>query len=126
SSPARGRSLQGFSGAGRQWEVRLAPPLGCQSHGSSPAPRRPSYGVSEGESPRAEDLRKRPRVARARCRALRRADDGARTRDLRLGKPTLYQLSYVRARLRVAKSRSTSSLTLQRCLERRPRRPPNG
>jgi hypothetical protein len=26
------------------------------------------------------------------------ADDGARTRDLRLGKPTLYQLSYVRAR----------------------------
>ena len=26
-----------------------------------------------------------------------RADDGSRTRDLRLGKPTLYQLSYVRA-----------------------------
>src|ERR1035438_3773609 len=26
-----------------------------------------------------------------------KADDGARTRDLRLGKPTLYQLSYVRA-----------------------------
>ena len=25
-----------------------------------------------------------------------RADGGARTRDLRLGKPTLYQLSYVR------------------------------
>ena len=25
-----------------------------------------------------------------------RADDEARTRDLRLGKPTLYQLSYVR------------------------------
>src|SRR5436853_2763604 len=25
------------------------------------------------------------------------ADDGPRTRDLRLGKPTLYQLSYVRA-----------------------------
>src|ERR671922_187423 len=25
-----------------------------------------------------------------------RADDGPRTRDLRLGKPTLYQLSYVR------------------------------
>jgi hypothetical protein len=25
-----------------------------------------------------------------------KADDGARTRDLRLGKPTLYQLSYVR------------------------------
>ena len=28
------------------------------------------------------------------------ADDGPRTRDLRLGKPTLYQLSYVRARMR--------------------------
>jgi hypothetical protein len=28
------------------------------------------------------------------------ADDGGRTRDLRLGKPTLYQLSYVRARSR--------------------------
>jgi hypothetical protein len=26
------------------------------------------------------------------------ADDGGRTRDLRLGKPTLYQLSYVRAK----------------------------
>src|SRR3954451_10896817 len=29
------------------------------------------------------------------------ADDGPRTRDLRLGKPTLYQLSYVRAGRRV-------------------------
>ena len=29
------------------------------------------------------------------CEAMK-ADDGARTRDLRLGKPTLYQLSYVR------------------------------
>src|SRR4051794_32282629 len=28
----------------------------------------------------------------------READDGSRTRDLRLGKPTLYQLSYVRVR----------------------------
>ena len=27
---------------------------------------------------------------------LFQADDGSRTRDLRLGKPTLYQLSYVR------------------------------
>ena len=32
----------------------------------------------------------------AMCRRLARADDGSRTRDLRLGKPTLYQLSYVR------------------------------
>jgi hypothetical protein len=29
------------------------------------------------------------------CDAMK-ADDGSRTRDLRLGKPTLYQLSYVR------------------------------
>src|SRR3954469_8994532 len=29
------------------------------------------------------------------------ADDGLRTRDLRLGKPTLYQLSYVRVGARV-------------------------
>jgi hypothetical protein len=28
---------------------------------------------------------------------LGRADDGGRTRDLRLGKPALYRLSYVRA-----------------------------
>jgi hypothetical protein len=36
--------------------------------------------------------------ARIHCfqRVLLRADDGSRTRDLRLGKPTLYQLSYVR------------------------------
>jgi hypothetical protein len=31
------------------------------------------------------------------CDPLWEADDGGRTRDLRLGKPTLYQLSYVRA-----------------------------
>jgi hypothetical protein len=30
------------------------------------------------------------------------ADDGDRTHDLRLGKPTLYQLSYVRVRERIA------------------------
>jgi hypothetical protein len=30
----------------------------------------------------------------------READDGPRTRDLRLGKPTLYQLSYVRVYIR--------------------------
>src|SRR5205807_1973786 len=30
-------------------------------------------------------------------RVFLQADDGARTRDLRLGKPTLYQLSYIRA-----------------------------
>jgi hypothetical protein len=43
------------------------------------------------------------------------ADDGGRTRDLRLGKPTLYQLSYVRAR------RSLERLTwLASCPTRRP------
>gem|GEM_PF-645777 len=34
------------------------------------------------------------------CRGFARADDGDRTRDLRLGKPTLYQLSYVRTACR--------------------------
>jgi hypothetical protein len=34
----------------------------------------------------------------ARSREALQADDGSRTRDLRLGKPTLYQLSYVRDR----------------------------
>jgi hypothetical protein len=34
-----------------------------------------------------------------------KADDGGRTRDLRLGKPTLCQLSYVRARRLYARSR---------------------
>jgi hypothetical protein len=34
----------------------------------------------------------------SRCRTISpKADDGLRTRDLWLGKPTLYQLSYVRA-----------------------------
>src|SRR4051812_19685024 len=35
----------------------------------------------------------------ARLQALSEADDGSRTRDLRLGKPTLYLLSYVRRTL---------------------------
>jgi hypothetical protein len=30
------------------------------------------------------------------CRAFREAGEGTRTLDLRLGKPTLYQLSYAR------------------------------
>src|SRR5829696_2588763 len=38
-----------------------------------------------------------PRGAIPRCTAFLRADDGPRTRDLWLGKPPLYQLSYVRA-----------------------------
>ncbi len=33
-------------------------------------------------------------------RAFHKAGDEARTRDLRLGKPTLYQLSYTRQRTR--------------------------
>ena len=34
------------------------------------------------------------------------ADDGPRTRDLWLGKPTLYQLSYVRAAIRPDSTRA--------------------
>lgn len=43
---------------------------------------------------KAPDLQRNP----ARCCEAVKADDGSRTRDLRLGKPTLYQLSYVRVR----------------------------
>src|ERR1700756_4236657 len=42
--------------------------------------------------PQEPDLR---RDSATPCEAVK-ADDGSRTRDLRLGKPTLYQLSYVR------------------------------
>ena len=45
----------------------------------------------------------------ASCRAFAKADDGSRTRDLRLGKPTLYQLSYVRV---VGDSKRPASTTL--------------
>jgi hypothetical protein len=38
----------------------------------------------------------RYKVKRLNCREKAEADDEARTRDLRLGKPTLYQLSYIR------------------------------
>src|SRR3954470_23223550 len=43
----------------------------------------------------------RPTGGRVRDDLVAEADDGPRTRDLRLGKPTLYQLSYVRAGRRV-------------------------
>jgi hypothetical protein len=43
-------------------------------------------------SPKVPHLR---RVSAKSCESVK-ADDGSRTRDLRLGKPTLYQLSYVR------------------------------
>ena len=51
--------------------------------------------------PTADTIELWPKVAHLRrdaaslCEAVK-ADDGVRTRDLRLGKPTLYQLSYVR------------------------------
>ena len=47
---------------------------------------------SSSQSPKLRHLR---RVSAKSCKGVK-ADDGARTRDLRLGKPTLYQLSYVR------------------------------
>jgi hypothetical protein len=48
-------------------------------------------------------------------KAFFEADDGVRTRDLRLGKPTLYQLSYVRAgaSLRAACSVGTATITVR-------------
>src|SRR4051794_23590011 len=50
-------------------------------------------GHSHGASDRPPKAVKRPQLL-----VLPEADDGVRTRDLRLGKPTLYQLSYVRER----------------------------
>jgi hypothetical protein len=44
-------------------------------------------------SPRPADSRSRKVLISS---PFYEADDGSRTRDLRLGKPTLYQLSYVR------------------------------
>ena len=43
--------------------------------------------------------------------AFLQADDGSRTRDLRLGKPTLYQLSYVRDVRRILRIRGTTGTT---------------
>ena len=50
------------------------------------------------QPPKCSHLR---RVSARSCEAVK-ADDGSRTRDLRLGKPTLYQLSYVRVVPRMA------------------------
>ena len=51
----------------------------------------------------------------------READDGSRTRDLRLGKPTLYQLSYVRAAaiLRPIGSRAAAARAYYSCASMR-------
>ena len=58
----------------------------------APGARRATHG---GRS--ATVYERRDRAARAPA-LVARADDGPRTRDLWLGKPTLYQLSYVRGR----------------------------
>ncbi len=58
------------------------------------APSSPRRERKCGSSPMATP----PGAASGDGCAPQQADDGGRTRDLRLGKPTLYQLSYVRAR----------------------------
>jgi hypothetical protein len=58
--------------------------------------------------------RRRRRSERTRRRRSREADDGPRTRDLWLGKPTLYQLSYVRVGVDCSPQPT--------CCPRRPRR----
>ena len=64
----------------------MPPRLAGSASGSKP-PERVSEFSATGRNPASEA-------------AFREADDGLRTRDLRLGKPTLYQLSYVRAERR--------------------------
>jgi hypothetical protein len=51
-----------------------------------------------------------------------KADDGSRTRDLRLGKPTLYQLSYVRGGgiLRGVGGHTSEAVSLERVRMRHP------
>ncbi len=55
------------------------------------------FGTPSWYSPRPRPTPRTPKRRKPRRgRAFAEADDGPRTRDLRLGKPTLYQLSYVR------------------------------
>jgi hypothetical protein len=60
---------------------------------SSACKRKASNPVSKALAAFSDRMTKGPRL-----RAFFEADDGDRTHDLRLGKPTLYQLSYVRAK----------------------------
>ena len=70
----------------------------CDAH----APEQPGNSDRAGRQIVARHGCPSPRPANARSRKVvisspfYKADDGSRTRDLRLGKPTLYQLSYVR------------------------------
>ena len=59
-----------------------------QSCGACPAPPDAAAGCASGMACNP--------LGQAESMLSKQADDGARTRDLRLGKPTLYQLSYVR------------------------------
>src|SRR4051794_6024363 len=74
--------------------------IGSRRAGIAPSHARPGQAVLPLSLPpaRVPFLAKRPTGTRSTVLAglLERADDGGRTRDLRLGKPTLYQLSYVR------------------------------
>src|ERR671918_1399734 len=63
-------------------------------HGRAPVGDRGALDDAVAGLPRPAPLRGLGHPARL---LYCEADDGSRTRDLRLGKPTLYQLSYVRA-----------------------------
>ncbi len=66
-------------------------------------PRSPRSTSFTGSRSEARVPARDPEERCAKCQAgskPRKADDGSRTRDLRLGKPTLYQLSYVRVEVR--------------------------
>jgi Flp pilus assembly pilin Flp len=73
-----------------------------------PKRRRPRLDPGTPSYCRLDVVRRRRQPERIKTRDmlgfLRKADDGARTRDPQLGKLMLYQLSYVRVRSRLAQS----------------------
>ena len=71
--------------------LELLPNKGGRSHNHAAAP------LATHETPTGSRCPQPLPASACILPASRKADDGCRTRDLRLGKPTLYQLSYVRA-----------------------------
>ena len=94
-------SLREYTGCHRTlgWTITGLPRRRLRSRRARVHPRSRSAAREPYSRPFAELIASDDRVRRnPRSAGLsRQADDGGRTRDLRLGKPTLCQLSYVRA-----------------------------
>jgi hypothetical protein len=75
-----------------------SPAAGSSHHGREGVSPKP--GEQDSERWKAQEVcwpsERAADPIRSPTRPSSEADDGSRTRDLRLGKPTLYQLSYVR------------------------------